>query len=159
IVVISPNFLEKKWPQWELDGLVARENHDGVKVILPLWHNIGSEEIRSYSPTLTDRLGVSSSKGIDRVTAELLKAIRSDASEPSHVAAGSPGFESSRKPEANRPLRFVQNEQQSFWGPSGSGNKPGTQVAGHWHVTNTSDRNLVLLRVRLDGYSSAFSNV
>jgi hypothetical protein len=52
-----------------------------------------------------------------------------------------------------RPLRFVQNEHQSFWGPAGSAARPGTQVAGRWHVTNTSDRNVVLLRVRLDGYS------
>jgi hypothetical protein len=31
--------------------------------------------------------------------------------------------------------------------------EPGTQVAGHWHVTNTTDQNVVLLRARLDGYS------
>jgi TIR domain len=35
IVVISPNFLNKNWPQNELDGLVARETN-GVKVILPV---------------------------------------------------------------------------------------------------------------------------
>ena len=58
----------------------------------------------------------------------------------------------------NRPLRFVQNEQQSFWGPAMNGQEPGTQVAGHWHVTNTSDRNVVLLRARLDGYPRAFTN-
>jgi hypothetical protein len=79
IVVISPNFLKKEWPQKELDGLVAREI-DSVKVILPIWHNIGAAEIRNYSPTLSDRLAVSSSKGLDRVTDELLKAIRLSAS-------------------------------------------------------------------------------
>ena len=75
IVVISPDFLKKEWPQKELDGLVAREI-DGVKVILPVWHNIGAAEIGAYSPMLADRLAVSSSKGLDHVTDQLLKAIR-----------------------------------------------------------------------------------
>jgi hypothetical protein len=33
-------------------------------------------------------------------------------------------------------LRFVQNEQQSFWGPAQWGKEMATQVRGHWHVTN-----------------------
>jgi phage baseplate assembly protein W len=74
IVVISPNFLNKEWPQKELDGLVAREV-EGVKVILPVWHNIQEPQIRAYSPTLADKLAVSSSKGLDHVTDQLLKAI------------------------------------------------------------------------------------
>jgi hypothetical protein len=45
IVVISPNFLHKEWPQRELDGLVTREI-GGKKVILPVWHNISAEQIR-----------------------------------------------------------------------------------------------------------------
>jgi hypothetical protein len=56
------------------------------------------------------------------------------------------------KPSVARPLRFVQSEQRSFWGPAGMGQQQGTQVSGHWHVTNMSDRNVVLLRARLDGY-------
>ena len=37
IVILSPHFFEKEWPQRELDGLVAREVSSG-KVILPIWH-------------------------------------------------------------------------------------------------------------------------
>jgi TIR domain len=74
IVVISPDFLKKEWPQKELDGLVAREI-EGAKVILPVWHNIGEPEVRAYSPTLADKLGVPSSKGLDHVTDQLLRAI------------------------------------------------------------------------------------
>lgn len=48
VVVISPNFLKKEWPQKELDGLVAREV-GGIKVILPVWHNIGADQIRAYT--------------------------------------------------------------------------------------------------------------
>jgi len=84
IVVISPDFLKKEWPQKELDDLVAREV-EGIKVILPVWHNIGEPEIRAYSPTLADKLAVSSSKGLDHVTDQLLKAIGRSPSLERHV--------------------------------------------------------------------------
>ena len=35
VVVLSPAFFAKNWPQYELDGLVVKENAAG-KVILPL---------------------------------------------------------------------------------------------------------------------------
>jgi TIR domain len=110
IVVISPNSL-REWPQKELDALVGREV-DGVKVILPVWHNIDADEVRRYSPMLADRVAVSSSKGIDRVTSELLHAIHKGTSSHSSRSGGSLA-----QSDGNRPLRFVQNEQQSFWGP------------------------------------------
>ena len=74
VVVISPNFLSKEWPQMELDGLVARE-FDGAKVILPVWHNISAEEIRSFSPILAGRLATRSSHGLDRVVNDIAAAI------------------------------------------------------------------------------------
>ena len=76
IVVISPAFLAKHWPQKELDGLVAREE-DGSKVILPIWHNITAAQVRLSSPTLADRLAVSSTRGVDEVVRELLRVVRS----------------------------------------------------------------------------------
>jgi hypothetical protein len=154
IVVISPSFLKKDWPQRELDGLVAREVN-GLKLILPVWHDIRADRVRSYSPTLADRVAVSSSEGIDEVTKQIMQAIGKGDAKPSQIAARSP----LAQPDGNRPLRFVQNEQQSFWAPCSRGQDPGTQVAGHWHVTNTTDRNIVLLRVRFDGHLSVFSNV
>ncbi len=66
IVILSPTFFAKEWPQKELDGLVAREV-DGRKVILPVWHRLGSPEIRAYSPILADRLAVPSSRGVAAV--------------------------------------------------------------------------------------------
>lgn len=36
VVVLSPSFFAKEWPQRELDGLSTRENN-GAKVILPVW--------------------------------------------------------------------------------------------------------------------------
>ncbi|MCD4841724.1 MAG: hypothetical protein K8R08_06955, partial [Methanosarcinales archaeon] len=56
-----------------LDALVARE--DGKdKAILPIWHNIGKEDIMRYSPLLSDKLAVSSIKGINFIVEEITKA-------------------------------------------------------------------------------------
>ncbi len=74
IVVLSPSFFAKHWPQQELDGLAAREVN-GIKVILPVWHNIRHPEVAGYSPMLADRIAVSSSKGISIVVDELLRAM------------------------------------------------------------------------------------
>ena len=74
IVVISPNFLRKDWPQKELDGLDALEVN-GRKVILPVWHQIDVIGVRKYSPILADRVATSSEKGIEQVTIDIFKAI------------------------------------------------------------------------------------
>jgi hypothetical protein len=84
IVVLSPNFLEKEWPQKELDGLAAREI-EGRKVILPIWHNILYEDIIKYSPTLADKLAVSTSKGLDYVVREIVKVIEPSQLESNQV--------------------------------------------------------------------------
>jgi hypothetical protein len=80
IAIISPNFLQKHWPQAELDGLAAREAA-GAKVILPVWHLVDEAAIRAQSPMLAGRLAASTHKGIDHVAGELLRAIRRDVSQ------------------------------------------------------------------------------
>ncbi|WP_396434473.1 DnaB-like helicase C-terminal domain-containing protein [Limnohabitans sp.] len=74
LVVLSPDFLRKEWPQKELDGLVARE--DGAeKVILPVWHNVTRAEVVSFSPPLGDKLAVLTSMGLPHVVDEILKVL------------------------------------------------------------------------------------
>lgn len=76
IVVISPNFIRKPWPAWELDGLVARQNLGGHTSILPIWHNVGHDEVVRFSPALSDKFAVSSSAGIEAVARRILDVIR-----------------------------------------------------------------------------------
>src|SRR4051812_4331468 len=64
VVILSPHFFAKEWPQRELDGLAALEV-GGRKAILPVWHNIGLDQVRAFSPILADRLAVSTSRGLD----------------------------------------------------------------------------------------------
>jgi len=71
-VVLSRSFFEKQWTQRELNGLAARES-GGVKVILPVWHEIDAATVAGFSPMLAGRIGISSQKGIETV-ADLLTA-------------------------------------------------------------------------------------
>ena len=61
IVVLSKAFFEKNWPQYELNGLTAKEI-DGKKVILPIWHQVDKKEVLKYSPTLADKVALDTSK-------------------------------------------------------------------------------------------------
>lgn len=59
IVVLSRAFFSKNWPQYELEGLTARQMV-GEKVVLPIWHGVTREDILRYSPPLADRLAIDS---------------------------------------------------------------------------------------------------
>ena len=64
-----------------------------------------------------------------------------------------------KKPPVESPLRFVLDERQSFWGKAGSDTHKGTQVHGFWHVTNVSNRDVVLLSARLGNYDTEIGMV
>lgn len=74
VVILSPDFFKKDWPQKELDGLFAREV-DGQKVILPVWHNIEREEVLKYSPIIADRFAAKTVNGLDSVVSEIIRVI------------------------------------------------------------------------------------
>ena len=76
IVVLSPAFFEKNWPQYELDGLVEREMKGKDKIILPLWHGVTHDHVMQYSPALAGRKAVSSERGIQKVVDEILEVVR-----------------------------------------------------------------------------------
>jgi hypothetical protein len=67
IVILSPDFFRKQWSQWELDGLVARQNAGGASIILPVWRGVGRDDMLAYSPPLADRFAVSADVGIAEV--------------------------------------------------------------------------------------------
>jgi hypothetical protein len=75
IVVLSPAFFAKQWPQRELSGLAAREVGDGIKVILPVWHGVDQHDIARRSPTLADCLGAPTTGGIPAVASEISRAL------------------------------------------------------------------------------------
>jgi hypothetical protein len=72
VVILSKAFFSKYWTQRELSGLVARESTN-QKVILPVWHGVDHQFIAHYSPTLADKLAVSTDRGISHVASEIMK--------------------------------------------------------------------------------------
>lgn len=74
IIVLSPSFFAKNWPQYELNGLVAKEM-DGHKVILPVWHGVTKADVLSYSPPLADKVAAVTGKSVNQVAAQLAKAM------------------------------------------------------------------------------------
>lgn len=76
IVVLSPSFFAKNWPQYELDGLVAKEMTGG-KVILPLWHKVSKDEVMAYSPSLADKVALNTAMfTIDELVKELSEVLK-----------------------------------------------------------------------------------
>ena len=75
IVVLSHNFFAKEWSQKELDGLVSLERN-GRKVILPIWLDVDTEDVRHYSSTLADRVAAKTKDGMGKVIRDLLEVLK-----------------------------------------------------------------------------------
>ena len=76
VVILSPRFLGKQWPQRELDGLVARETASGEKAILPIWHELDHLTLLRYSPPLADLLAGRSEEGIPALVEKIRQVLR-----------------------------------------------------------------------------------
>jgi hypothetical protein len=74
VVVLSPYFFQKKWPQNELDGLLSLEETTR-KIILPVWKDVSREDVNRYSPILAGRLAAQASDGLQKVVSEIQRAI------------------------------------------------------------------------------------
>ncbi len=74
VVVLSPDYLRKEWPLKELDSLMSLET--GLhKKILPIWHKVNSEDIAQYSPLMAGKLAAPSSKGLNHLINEVVRAV------------------------------------------------------------------------------------
>ncbi len=78
IVILSPHFFDKNWPQYELDGLIAKEMAGGER-ILPIWHKVSKDEVISYSPTLADRVALNTATlTIEELAQKLGEVLKKD---------------------------------------------------------------------------------
>jgi len=95
LVVLSHNFFRKPWPKSELDGLFSLMDRD--RRIMPIWHGLTVDEVRTYSPTLAGLVSAKSSEGIDKIVRDVTKALgRASAERGGTIAQGS--NEDSRRP-------------------------------------------------------------
>jgi CheY-like chemotaxis protein len=72
VVILSPSFFAKQWPQAELDGLANLESRRR-KVILPIWHQVDHAMVKRRSPLLADRLALDTKSGLPNVAAAIIK--------------------------------------------------------------------------------------
>lgn len=77
IVILSPAFFAKSWPEYELRGLTAKAIGANPK-ILPIWHKVQREDVLAYSPPLADVLGENTRRPLDEVALKIVEAIRPD---------------------------------------------------------------------------------
>lgn len=78
IVVLSERFFAKGWTNHELDGLVTR-TVAGEQTLLPIWHNLTGDEVRDYSPSLADKVALSTgSMAVEEMAEQIAAVIRGE---------------------------------------------------------------------------------
>lgn len=77
IVILSPSFFKKGWPNRELDALTQREIA-GEAGILPVWHQVTADDVRKYSAPLADKKAALWEHGPFAVVYQLVQVIRPD---------------------------------------------------------------------------------
>jgi hypothetical protein len=78
IVVLSRAFFRKNWTKRELATLANLENAGGRTIILPVWHNVDADYVRTYSPLLADRIALSTSIGIGNLAQKIARRIQEE---------------------------------------------------------------------------------
>lgn len=88
VVILSRAFFAKSWPQEELDALLGKESF-GEKIVLPVRHGLSHDEVRSYHPTLANKLSVSTDEGLEHVIAQVAAVVGAPVVESSPIVAHS----------------------------------------------------------------------
>jgi hypothetical protein len=77
ILIISPHFISNGgWTKAEFQMIITRELHDKEGLILPVWHNVSSEQVYDYCPILANRFAIRTDRGIKEVAGEIYKVLR-----------------------------------------------------------------------------------
>lgn len=77
VMVLSRNFISNEgWGKAEFDSIFTREILEKHNVMLPVWHNVGVEEVYEYCPRLADKVGLSSELGPKELARRLVNAVK-----------------------------------------------------------------------------------
>jgi hypothetical protein len=75
VVVLSDSFFHKGWTNHELDGLVTR-TVAGEQSLLPIWHDLDAEQVRTFSPSLADKVAISTDQfSIDDIAEQIAEVV------------------------------------------------------------------------------------
>lgn len=75
VVILSKHFFQKRWTEWELDGLVQRQLNSSNRLIIPIWHDVDRKTVLDYSAPLADIVAIQSTKGLELIVAQLLRVL------------------------------------------------------------------------------------
>ena len=82
IIVFSPAFFERAWPQFEVNGMINRMISDEY-IILPVWHNVSENTVSQYNPSLADIwAGKTSDDDVEAIAPQIVEKIESTAYRP-----------------------------------------------------------------------------
>jgi hypothetical protein len=77
VVILSPSFFLKNWPEYELRGLTAK-TMAGDGRIIPIWHNVEQHDVVQYSPTLADALAGNTRDSLDKLAMQIAGVAKPD---------------------------------------------------------------------------------
>lgn len=150
VIILSKHFFAKRWPQRELDGLLAREDVEGRKVLLPVWHDVSAEQVASFAPLLAARLAVSTAEGLDHVADEILSVVR-----PLPVETSSASIEDifNRDPFVSLNVaKQLATESKVDWNSVVNrlrGLSPATILSARTFLSRAADRTAPLMTLRI----------
>ena len=76
VLILSEHFFAKGWTNHELDGLVTR-TVAGEQSLLPIWHNLTARDVRLYSPSLADKVALSTADhSIEEIADQIAEVIK-----------------------------------------------------------------------------------
>lgn len=109
VVVVSQNFIKKEWTQRELGLLISKEEKSR-KVILPIWHNITEKEVKKFSPSLVDKFGISSEKGVEHIAQQVYSVVK----EATSLETAAVNIAAQNETSVETPKKTVSNEKGVF---------------------------------------------
>jgi hypothetical protein len=76
LVILSEAFFLKGWTQYELDGLVTL-TVSGKQTLLPIWHDIDREDVARQSPSLADKVALSTgTNSIEEMARQIAEVVQ-----------------------------------------------------------------------------------
>jgi len=76
VVVLSEEFFRKGWTNDELDGLVTR-TVAGEQSLLPIWHDLSADQVRAFSPSLADKVAMSTDEfSIEDIAEQIAEVVK-----------------------------------------------------------------------------------
>lgn len=104
LVIISPDFMKKNWPEYEFRSLIVKQVELGhKKMIIPVWHNVSKEEVQAKNYYIGDIIALSSKDGVENLAEKILEIVRPDIVSMNHFKAAFDSLVQNAKHETKKP--------------------------------------------------------